>query len=110
MILAVSGSTANVADPLDGNGVTPVYAGPQMHKYTNTQMHKYTNTQIHKYTNTQIHKYTNTQIHKYKYTNAQIHNFKHKLNAATPNYSNKARDALNTGFIATQERLEEGKH
>ena len=30
MILAVSGSTANTADPLDGNGVTPVFAGPQL--------------------------------------------------------------------------------
>ena len=29
MILAVSGSTANTADPLAGNGVTPVYAGGQ---------------------------------------------------------------------------------
>ena len=32
MILAVSGSTANTADPLDGNGVTPVYAGPWIHQ------------------------------------------------------------------------------
>ena len=37
MILAVSGSTANTADPLDGNGVTPVYAGPWIHQ-KNTQI------------------------------------------------------------------------
>ena len=36
MILAVSGSTANTADPLDGNGVTPVYAGPWIHQKKNT--------------------------------------------------------------------------
>ena len=48
MILAVSGSTANTADPLGGSGVTPVYAGLQIQ---NSQIHV-AGPGINKHTNT----------------------------------------------------------